>query len=127
DLGLQESDAFYMLGMTFLKQKMLRAALPYLLTATELDNTDPNILFQYGLTLAQLNFIKDAKRVFKDVLTLEEEHSDALYNLRVIAVLNEQLNEALSYFNRALLAQPNHVLAGNGKKNVEERLHEQKE
>ncbi|MUK87014.1 tetratricopeptide repeat protein [Ornithinibacillus sp. L9] len=124
ELGLEEADVYFMLGMTFQHQEHYKLALPYLLRATELNPDDVELLFQYGLALAQSNLIEDAKEVFQQVLAKDNEHSDAHYNLGVIELFQDQAEEALSHFNQALVIQPDHVLAANGKSKLEELLAE---
>lgn len=124
DLGLEDGDVYYMLGMSLrmLEQDVL--ALPYLLRATELNPNDLEALFQYGLTLAQTNYISEAKEIFEKIILSDEHHADAHYNLGVIALFNENAEEGLNHFERALSSQPNHILAANGKKTVLEALEE---
>ncbi|WP_042223369.1 tetratricopeptide repeat protein [Oceanobacillus manasiensis] len=124
ELGLEEADVYYMLGMTFLQQEHDKLALPYLLRASELAPEDEEILFQYGLALAQSDHISDAGSVFGKVIRLNGAHSDAHYNLGVIALFEDKINKGLEHFERALEAQPDHVLAQNGKKNAEQLLSE---
>lgn len=113
-----------MLGLSFMNQEQFKLSLPYLLRASELNHEDDDILFQYGLALAQSNILNDAKQVFLDVLKLNPNHSDAYYNLGVIELFNENMEDALNCFNKALGIQPDHLLAANGKKNVESLLKE---
>lgn len=122
ELGLEEGDIYYLLGMSLLSQSHDTLALPYLLRATELAPNDDQILFQYGLALAQQQYLEDAKGAFQHVLKINEAHSDAHYNLGVLALYNEQAKEALDHFNKALQIQPDHLLAANGKEKLEELL-----
>ncbi|SET77948.1 Tetratricopeptide repeat-containing protein [Oceanobacillus limi] len=124
ELGLEEADVYFMMGMTFQHQEHHKLALPYFLRATELKQDDVEMNFQYGLALAQSNLISDAKKVFEDVLSKDEKHSDAHYNLGVIAIYNEQAESALHHFNQALEIQPDHVLAANGKSQLEQLMEE---
>jgi len=119
DHGLKEADVYYMLGYTLQKQEQDRLAIPFLLRATELDPDNVEFLFQYGLSLAQSELIDQAETIFQQVLNQDEEHSDAYYNLGVISLFKEQAETALEYFNKAVDLQPDHLLAQNGKKQVE--------
>ncbi|HLQ73326.1 MAG TPA: tetratricopeptide repeat protein [Bacillota bacterium] len=120
--GLEDADTYFMLGMTFVHEEQSIFGIPYLLRATELNDADEQILFQYGLALAKVNYTDEAKEAFLRVMILNSKHPDALYNLGVIAVYEDKLDEGLAYFNRALASQPDHFLAANGKRNVEEKL-----
>ena len=57
----------------------------------------------------------------------DPDHADAFYNLGVAyAAHEEDAEKALIYFEKALEAQPDHALAGNGKKLMESALTEEK-
>ena len=122
--GLDEADVFYLLGLSLQNQEQFKLALPYLLRATELEPEDIVYLFQYGLSLAQSNIIAEAKTVFTKVVAMDEGHSDAHYNLGVIAAFEDDSEKALEHFNQALAFHPEHYLALNGKKQIEKFLEE---
>jgi len=124
DAGLNEADVYYMLGLTLQKEEQDKLAIPFLLRATELDPENDEFLFQYGLSLAQSNHIPEAESAFKQVLGKNSAHTDAHYNLGVISLFHENPEQALKHFNKALEIQPEHLLAQNGKKKVEEFLEE---
>src|SRR5699024_7577609 len=111
-----------MLGIECQQQEQFKLALTYLLRAMELNPKDEEITFQYGLTLAQCDHIQDAASIFQDVLEINPKHSDAHYNLGVIAIYDEDLTKALQHFEQALANQPDHILAANGKKQINELL-----
>ena len=58
------------------------------------------------------------------MLKLNPDHTDAYYNLGVIELYNENMEDALNCFNKALRIQPDHLLAANGKKNWKDLLKE---
>ena len=97
-----------------LKEKHLILAIPFLQRATELSE-DAEIKFQYGLVLAQTNYLKEAKIVLEEVIKLKNTHADALYNLGIIAVQENDNEVALSYINQALDSEPNHRTCNKGK------------
>src|SRR5699024_7878636 len=99
-----------------------KLALPYLLRATELDPADVEYVFQYGLSLAQSNYIDESKQIFDKVLSLHVEHSVAHYNLVVIELYHARPAKAGLHFDMALTYQKDHLIAMNGKKKVEELL-----
>ncbi|WP_047981409.1 tetratricopeptide repeat protein [Ornithinibacillus contaminans] len=120
--GLEEADVYFMLGMAHQNQQQFKLALPYLLRAKELSPDDHEILFQYGLALAQSELLSEAKEVFETVLSIDKQHSDAWYNLGVVALLQDDATQAIAHFNHALHYEPNHVLAANGKQVAEQSL-----
>lgn len=117
--GLATADTHYMLGRTLLAQGHKELAMPYLLRGMELDPSDTEIAFQYGLTLAQLNYIREAKLVFENLLNNgASNNSDVYYNLGVIASQDDDLQGALKHFEAALRIQSDHLLAANAKTNI---------
>lgn len=109
-LGIEDGDVFYVLGMTHVKRNQLMLALPFLQRAVEmgigLEET-----FQYGITLAKLNYLQEAKGVFLNVLEKRENHADCLYNLAVIYVHEGNEIKAKEYLDKVLEIEPNHRLA----------------
>lgn len=53
---------------------------------------------------------------------MNDKHSDAYYNLGVIALYEEDLSGALDHFEKALEIQPEHVLAANAKKQITDAI-----
>ncbi|PKR79082.1 hypothetical protein CEY16_04840 [Halalkalibacillus sediminis] len=125
--GLDEADVYYMLGRSLMSQEQPKLSLPYLQRASEMVPEDIDIQFQYGLNLAYINMIKEAVEQMKKVIALDEMHSDAHYNLGVgyLHLEEPEPELALKHFEKALEIQPDHVLAGNGKKQVEAALNEE--
>lgn len=122
--GLEAADVYYLLGLSLQNQEQYKLALPYFLRATELEPEEVDYLFQYGLALAQAAVIPEAKTVLQKVIAFDQTHSDAHYNLGVIAAFEDQIGQALEHFNMALEIYPEHVLAANGKKQMENLLKE---
>ena len=92
----------------------------------ELDDADTEAKFQYGLALARAGVMDEAIKKLTEVVEADPEHADAFYNLGVAySGMENQLENALEYFNKALAIQPDHILASNGKKLVEQALKEQ--
>lgn len=117
-LGLSDSDANFMLGMTYVQKDNITLSLPYLQRSAELsDEADKH--FQYGLSLAKLNYIEEAKTVFEKVISLEPNHADGLYNLAIIAMHEEDLALASDYIEKTLKVQADHTLALQAKENIE--------
>lgn len=117
--GLETGDNFFMLGMSLAQMGNSRLALPYLQRSTELLRNDAEAHFQYGLCLAREGFIDEAVKSLEQAVALDTEHADALYNLGVAYGYKEDGEKALEMFNRALEVQPDHLLAGHGKKLIE--------
>lgn len=110
DLGLEEADVYYLLGMTFVKRQLHLFGIPYLQRAQELGS-DITISFQYGLALAKVNYLDEAEKIFKQVLKQDENYVDALYNLGILYIHQDQFDEGKLYLQKALQVNPNHLLA----------------
>lgn len=115
---LQVSDVYFMLGLSFQYQDANALSLPYLLRAVELE-PDEEKEFQFGLALAQEELLDEAKEMFEKVLTRNKEHSDAHYNLGVIALYDQDIETSLYHFEEALTYQADHALAANGMKQLQ--------
>lgn len=110
-------DCNYMIGMAFNQLEAFKEALPYLMTAAEKDeNRDSEIQFQYGLVLCQLEMFEQAIQQLKYVLQLAPSHTDALYNLGLALYMEtEDIDTAISYFERAIAIDPKHLLSQHAK------------
>nr|WP_281381378.1 tetratricopeptide repeat protein [Geomicrobium halophilum] len=95
-------------------------AMARLQRVVELDPQDVEARFYFALTLAQSQLLDEAIKEFQSVINDKENHADAHYNLGVAYHAKAEDDKALDHFNRALSAQPDHLLAANGKKQVEE-------
>lgn len=111
-LGLEDSDVYFMLGMTYVKREYYQLAIPFLQRAVELKE-DVDKLFQYGLALAQADYLKEAETIFLQVIEKDENHADSFYNLGIIEVHRNEEEKAITFFEKALKAQPDHKLAEN--------------
>lgn len=125
-LGLDISDVYFMLGMSLANRNHQMLAIPYLLRAIELDPNDEEKLFQYGLSLAKAEYLNDAKEIFEQVIALNNKHSDAHYNLGILSLYHDKHSDALAHFKTALQFEPHHILAANGKTQVEKMLSKKK-
>ncbi|WP_145353155.1 tetratricopeptide repeat protein [Staphylococcus cohnii] len=110
---VDEIDTNYMIGMSFNQLEAFTEALPFLMTAAEKDNrNDVEVQFQYGLVLCHLEMYEQAVSQLKYVLTLDEAHTDALYNLGLATyMLTEDIESAIEYFERAVSINPEHLMS----------------
>lgn len=77
------------------------------------------LFFQYGLCLANQQYIEEAIIQLKKCIALDPKHADAFYNLGVAYGFQENAEKAMQMFERALEINPGHILAGHGKKVME--------
>ncbi|MHD0397546.1 tetratricopeptide repeat protein [Staphylococcus simulans] len=111
--GVNEADTNYMLGMSFNNLGDYKSAMPFLMRAAELDpNQDEEIQFQYGLVLCHLELFEQGVKQLDTVLTVNPEHTDALYNRGLAGyMLTEDTTEAIPYFKKAIALDPEHLLS----------------
>ena len=123
--GLDQSDAYFMLGLTLMGLDQAKLAMPYLQRTVELNPNDVDARFQFALCLANAEMYEELIQQLNMVIEQNPEHADAYYNLGVaFAGYRDDINAALEYFEKALAAQPEHVLAAHGKKLMEEMIAE---
>ena len=118
---IEQVDCNYMTGMAFNQLESFKLALPYLMTAAELDkDKDAEVQFQYGLALCHLEMFNQAINQLKIVLDIDSKHVDALYNLGLATYMDtDDLDLAMSYFDKAISIDPNHLLSQHAKKTFE--------
>ncbi|EHJ08847.1 tetratricopeptide repeat protein [Staphylococcus simiae] len=124
---IEQVDCNYMIGMSFNQLEAFKQALPYFMTAAELDQQDDTeIQFQYGLILCRLEMFDQAIQQLQHVLTIDSEHVDALYNLGLATYMkNENIEEAITYFQRAVDIDPQHLLSQHALKTFTMALEEE--
>lgn len=116
--GLEDADVYYLCGMALVKNEHLIQAVPFLQRAAELDE-GVDKAFQYGLLLAQLNYLEEAEEVLQIVVEGDAEHADALYNLGIIAGHKEEKETAIELLTKVIALQPEHQLAVDAKASLE--------
>ena len=114
---IEQVDCNYMIGMAFNQLESFKLALPYLMTAAELDkDKDAEVQFQYGLTLCHLEMFQEAIKQLNYVLSINPNHVDALYNLGLATYMEtEDADEAIQYFDKAIQIDPKHLLSQHAK------------
>jgi tetratricopeptide (TPR) repeat protein len=110
-----------MLGLTLMALDQPKLAMPYLQRTVELSPEDVDARFQYALCLANAELYDELINQLNLVVEQDPGHADAYYNLGVaFAGYREDAKAAMVYFDKALEAQPDHMLAAHGKKLLEE-------
>ncbi|PTI40116.1 tetratricopeptide repeat protein [Staphylococcus casei] len=111
--NVDQVDTNYMIGMSFNQLEAFKEALPFLMTAAELDDRkDVEVQFQYGLVLCHLEMFEAAVTQLDHVLTIDEAHTDALYNLGLATYMQtEDTQQALQFFERAVAINPEHIMS----------------
>lgn len=100
--GLEEADAYFMLGKSLERNGSVKLALPYLQRAAELAPEDVQIRLSYGISLANAEVFETAREEFQFVLEKDAENADAHYNLGFLyAVSTEEKEQALYHLKQA--------------------------
>lgn len=111
------SDVNYMIGMSYVNLNQFKMALPFFETSYQTNPRDKETLMQYGLACCHLELYPQGKLLF-EALNKIERSSDAHYNLGLIALMQDDEILARNHFNNAVEIQPDHYLALNGLKNL---------
>lgn len=120
-LKMEDAHVYYLLGMSYIHLKNPLLASAFLQRATELEE-NVAYLFQYGLTLATLEHDTEAESIFKRVLAIDENHTDALYNLAVIYMYADRIKDAKELLLRTLKLESKHQLAARLLAQIKEQL-----
>lgn len=100
--GVEEADAYFMLGKSLERADNAKLALPYLQRAAELAPTDLAIRLSYGISLANMQVFDEAGNEFRFILEQDEENADAHYNLGFLyAVSTDDKEQALYHLKQA--------------------------
>lgn len=111
-LGVEEADAYFMLGKSIERAGQGKLALPYLQRAAELAPTDIEIRLAYGISLANAEIFEAAGEEFRYVIAKEPSNADAHYNLGFLyAVSTDQKEDALKHLKEAFTLEPSYEQA----------------
>ncbi|AOV07939.1 tetratricopeptide repeat protein [Sporosarcina ureilytica] len=110
--GVEEADAYFMLGKSLERADEAKLALPYLQRAAELAPTDLEVRLSYGISLANLELFDQAGEEFRYVVEHDEENADAHYNLGFLyAVSTDRKEDALKHLKQAFTLNPEYEQA----------------
>lgn len=110
--GIEEADAYFMLGKSLERSEQVKLALPYLQRAAELASTDLEIRLTYGISLANLEVFDKAGEEFRYVLEKDAKNADAHYNLGFLyAVSTDRKEDAIHHLKQAFTINPEYEQA----------------
>lgn len=110
--GIEEADAYFMLGKSLERANKAKLALPYLQRAAELSPEDLEVRLSYGILLANLELFEEAGEEFRYVVEHDEENADGHYNLGFLyAVSTNRKEDALTHLKKAFTINPEYEQA----------------
>lgn len=115
-----DKDINYLLAMTHVHEGDLSLSVPFFEEMYRVGKEDYELVFQYALTLCQLGLLDQGELLLNEI-TSEHAHADSEYNLGLIQWTKYNDKEAAKkHFENAIKIKPDHILAHNGIKNLEE-------
>lgn len=100
--GVEEADAYFMLGKSLEHDGKLKLALPYLQRAVELAPDDLEGRLSYAIILANLELFEEAGNQLRFIIEHDKENADAHYNLGFLyAVSTNEKDLALHHLKQA--------------------------
>lgn len=81
--------------------------LGYLAHARDLDPSNPNIEYLFGLTAVKMNLPIEARKSFEKALSLDPSNAACHYELGLVILTTRQANEAVAQFEKYLAMRPN--------------------
>jgi len=102
----KNSNAFYLIGMSYARKKMYREAIEALTQVTQLAPRFPPAYFELGVCYQQQNDPEKALEYYQKNLDLDPKNVDSAYNSGLILFGLNRADEALMRFEMALSLKP---------------------
>lgn len=102
----ENANAYYLLGLNYLKKEMLPEAIEALSKTIELSPSFSGAYHQLGICYRQQNELDKALNAYEKALELAPESVDTLYNRGLILFELNRVEEALTHFENALELKP---------------------
>ena len=104
-------DAFLDIGILYASRKN-PLALEYYSNALRLRPNDDNVLYAKAKLLQDLNKIDESVALYQEILKVNKNNANALYNLGAINLdKKKNPNVAIDYFSKAIAADPKYTEA----------------
>jgi tetratricopeptide (TPR) repeat protein len=102
----RDANAFYLLGIAYMKKQMYPEAIEALTKVTELTPSFAGSFHQLGLCYQQQHEKERALQYFEKALERKPDSVDSLYNAGLILFELSRIPEALTHFEKALEQSP---------------------
>jgi len=101
-----DANAYYLLGICYIKKTMIPEAIEVLTKTTELSPSFAPVYHQLGLCYQQQKELEMVLQYYEKALELDSGSVDSLYNAGLILFELNRVDEALTYFEKALKLRP---------------------
>ncbi len=98
----KESDFYYKLGASYMREGELQKAFVELQKAKELDPANKEVLNLLGLLYFQFEDYENAIKHFKKAISIDRKFSDARNNLGTVYATQKRWKEAIEEFRKAI-------------------------
>jgi tetratricopeptide (TPR) repeat protein len=102
----KDSNAFYLIGMSYARKKMYPEAIEALTQVTQLAPRFPPAYFELGVCYQQQNDLEKALEYYQQNLDLDPTNVEGVYNSGLILFGLNRVDEALVRFEKALSLKP---------------------
>jgi len=102
----KNSNAFYLIGMSYARKKMYPEAIQALTQVTQLAPRFPPAYFELGICYQQQNDLDKALEYYQKNLELDPANVEGVYNSGLILFGLNRVDEALARFEKALSLKP---------------------
>lgn len=99
-------DSLHLLGLIAARDKKPELALEWIGRAINVNPKDASVHYNYGVALAELNFLDDAVASYRYAIKLRPEYFDAIYNLGNVLKECRRYEEAIDCYKRAINLKP---------------------
>jgi serine/threonine protein kinase len=100
-------ESLHLLSLLYQKQKKFEKSKIYFLKALEINNSDPRIWNNYGITLCEMGDLIESRNAFKKALSLNSKHFKAYTNLASVYDEEKDFEKAVEYCEKAISINPN--------------------
>jgi tetratricopeptide (TPR) repeat protein len=102
----EDANAHYLLGISYLKKKMLPEAVEALTRTTELIPSFAGAYLHLGISYREQKELEKALQYYEKAIELEPSSVESLYNGGLILFELNRVPEALTYFEKTLELRP---------------------
>ena len=107
----QHADAYHLLGLIYIQEKDLHAAIQQFLHATQLDANQPEYHNSLGCAYRNIGSADLAATHYQEAIRLKSNFYEAYNNLASLLYKQARIDAAIHYYEKALRLNPNYFAA----------------